>query len=647
LVAFSQVKPNTIKMRTLPVFPSRVEGGTAISVTRTNGVTHLDLDFTDLERDDLLTPEELDALFVAAWDGVADTFRLYLGSSLKGEQGDQGIPGPPSPADYVSRAQAIVTSISAPVMYVRTAGYYAYGDGGQALYKRAGATSPGGFQSADGTWWQIVISDFANILQFGAVAEDNTKYVVNQTAFTDAFAAKANVLVPPGNFYTQSITVPVTARRLQLEGNLIAAGIYTGAVGVIEVQNNATGFKIEGLGSIAITSASYPTTANVRFGSSSFCTLRGLALSGGQYGVFVFGCTNVKIEYNRITAYTLIAIEGAGTNTGVHARFNNISGGVAASTHAITFGDTHVGTVYEGNVVSRARFWSYSMQGAASDFKVINNISNFSRREAIVAVGTNGIISGNICKFDNTHIDLGSSFANLTGSIITNNSFQNPQGPAIYLGAGCASNQITNIYAISPARRLIGNAVDNGSGLIRLTVDTTGLETNDFAVAVNNVGGVPNANGAWAVTVIDATHLDLQGSTFAGAFTAGGYVGDPAWCIVAIYGLASGNTISNLTLINFNNSAEFYVKEFDSPSGGGNRIFGCVGDLPNDRPVWVASVTSLVEDAIGTTVAKLPVTARNGSRILTTDGLPGSVPLTGGGSGTWAFRLNNIWRASP
>jgi hypothetical protein len=68
-----------------------------------------------------------------------------------------------------------------------------------------------------------------------------------------------------------------------------------------------------------------------------------------------------------------------------------------------------------------------------------------------------------------------------------------------------------------------GSAVNNGSGLIRLTTNATVLVTGDI-VTVYNVGGVPNATGRWTVTVIDSTHIDLQGSTFAGAFTSGGSV---------------------------------------------------------------------------------------------------------------------------
>lgn len=70
----------------------------------------------------------------------------------------------------------------------------------------------------------------------------------------------------------------------------------------------------------------------------------------------------------------------------------------------------------------------------------------------------------------------------------------------------------------------ITGAADNGSGLVRLTVaSTTGWTTGDYKT-VASVGGTTEANGLWAITVVDGTHIDLQGSTFANAYTSGGYV---------------------------------------------------------------------------------------------------------------------------
>lgn len=83
----------------------------------------------------------------------------------------------------------------------------------------------------------------------------------------------------------------------------------------------------------------------------------------------------------------------------------------------------------------------------------------------------------------------------------------------------------------------ISGTANNGSGLIRLTVSssanfTTGQQANVFAVR-----GTTEANGLWTITVVDATHIDLQGSTYTNAFSAGhgtitnysGYIGIRAY----------------------------------------------------------------------------------------------------------------------
>lgn len=74
-----------------------------------------------------------------------------------------------------------------------------------------------------------------------------------------------------------------------------------------------------------------------------------------------------------------------------------------------------------------------------------------------------------------------------------------------------------------PATLAVTGAVNNGAGLIRLTVPGHNFTTGDVP-QVLNVGGVPNANGYHAVTVIDATHVDLQSTLFAGPYTAGGTI---------------------------------------------------------------------------------------------------------------------------
>lgn len=77
----------------------------------------------------------------------------------------------------------------------------------------------------------------------------------------------------------------------------------------------------------------------------------------------------------------------------------------------------------------------------------------------------------------------------------------------------------------SIAQQTISTTANNGSGLVRLTVaSTTGYVTGDKK-SVTGVVGTTEANGYWTITVVDATHIDLQGSTYANAYVSGGTIG--------------------------------------------------------------------------------------------------------------------------
>lgn len=83
----------------------------------------------------------------------------------------------------------------------------------------------------------------------------------------------------------------------------------------------------------------------------------------------------------------------------------------------------------------------------------------------------------------------------------------------------------------------ISGTANNGSGLIRLTVSSTTNFTTGQSANVFAVRGTTEANGLWTITVVDATHIDLQGSTYTNAFSAGhgtitnysGYIGIRAY----------------------------------------------------------------------------------------------------------------------
>jgi|SRR5215831_147648 len=84
-------------------------------------------------------------------------------------------------------------------------------------------------------------------------------------------------------------------------------------------------------------------------------------------------------------------------------------------------------------------------------------------------------------------------------------------------GAGLAARSLV--------MTVTGAAAGTG-GVVRLAVNSTvTVQTND-TVIVANVGGTIEANGTFLCTVIDATHIELQGTVFVHAYTSGGTATD-------------------------------------------------------------------------------------------------------------------------
>ncbi|UOF78755.1 phage stabilization protein [Caudoviricetes sp.] len=93
-------------------------------------------------------------------------------------------------------------------------------------------------------------------------------------------------------------------------------------------------------------------------------------------------------------------------------------------------------------------------------------------------------------------------------------------GPFQTLNSNAALTITSSLTAVQ-AVRVVTGAVDNGSGLVRITVVAHGHANGEY-VEVLAVGGVPNAAGVWAISGVTVDTFDLVGSTFAGTYTSGG-----------------------------------------------------------------------------------------------------------------------------
>lgn len=152
--------------------------------------------------------------------------------------------------------------------------------------------------------------------------------------------------------------------------------------------------------------------------------------------------------------------------------------------------------------------------------------------------------------------------------------------------------------------RPISGAANNGAGLIRLALDTTvGYTTGDVRV-VQNVGGTTEANGTWPLTVVDATHVDLQGSVFVHAYTSGGVLGGGTVIDTQanLFALINSYNLTALTTQNFygNQSIDLSIadvaltnpitSQITITDGGHNLLFpqaNLFGSMPIGAPFQV------------------------------------------------------------
>jgi hypothetical protein len=117
--------------------------------------------------------------------------------------------------------------------------------------------------------------------------------------------------------------------------------------------------------------------------------------------------------------------------------------------------------------------------------------------------------------------------------------------------------------ALAPTQLHVLDATDNGSGLIRLELDA--LSNADFDIhgqnfiVVQGVTGTTEANGAWAFTIIDATHIDLVGSAFVNAYIDGGAIGGSLDALGFSLDSISTGALASLAAFSINRKAGFFT----------------------------------------------------------------------------------------
>lgn len=134
-------------------------------------------------------------------------------------------------ADYPSRAAVAAAEITALQLYIRTAGYYAPGDGGHALYAKVGSepSHAGKVQSADGAWWVLVPDGRGiNVRTVGAKGDGSTDDTAAiNAAFGVAMAFKKDLYLPAGTYRMTDDFVPdITTNGIQSGIGIYGEGQY-------------------------------------------------------------------------------------------------------------------------------------------------------------------------------------------------------------------------------------------------------------------------------------------------------------------------------------------------------------------------------------------------------------------------------------
>ena len=78
---------------------------------------------------------------------------------------------------------------------------------------------------------------------------------------------------------------------------------------------------------------------------------------------------------------------------------------------------------------------------------------------------------------------------------------------------------LEGLDTLAPGALQITGAANNGAGLVRCAVASTATLTSGQYVSISNVPGAVQIVSEWTITVIDASHFDLQRSAYSASFT--------------------------------------------------------------------------------------------------------------------------------
>lgn len=197
-------------------------------------------------------------------------------------------------------------------------------------------------------------------------------------------------------------------------------------------------------------------------------------------------------------------------NKGVTASATTGAGVVLKSSHAI-FTAEHVGMLFYLEQKDFGRPWEVGKNV---------NLGDIRRADGRYYKARN---SGSTGTLRPTHDSVGDTESDGT---VTWEYMHSGFGVAL-ITAFTNANQVTVTVLSQIPEPVVGTAktvtgaVDNGSGAIRITVNSHGY-TDDNSIMIYGIAGTAEANGVWKINSTGANTFDLIGSTFTNAYVSGG-----------------------------------------------------------------------------------------------------------------------------
>ena len=256
------------------------------------------------------------------------------------------------------------------------------------------------------------------------------------------------------------------------------------------------------------------------YGSTGHFALGSLAVgvSAGAYGSFHVAEGGATAVVTGDTAVTIGDAGGGALTVNLGGTFSASAAGVDLLLAAQQTGS---GSIYVGGTASLLQLPG-DLSIAGSTTAGYGHVEVTS--SGLVTVGGDVVLGGAMVPADNDAGEPNGSCGDWSYGSGGQGALRVQANGEVQLTGGAATLTLADL-----ALTILDVAPSAGPGSeIRLTVDSTAVFDAVYAgsdtIAVDGVRGVADANGIWNFTVVDDTHIDLDGSAFDGAYAGGGAV---------------------------------------------------------------------------------------------------------------------------